>query len=54
MLIRPGQPFDIVKVRMQVQANKSAIQVARDIWKHEGGLAFYKVANEFARYRNPA
>ncbi|BCS18286.1 uncharacterized protein APUU_11114S [Aspergillus puulaauensis] len=37
-----GQPFDIVKVRMQVQANKSAIQVARDIWKHEGALAFYK------------
>ncbi|OJJ01324.1 hypothetical protein ASPVEDRAFT_150152 [Aspergillus versicolor CBS 583.65] len=37
-----GQPFDIVKVRMQVQANKTAIQVARDIWKHEGALAFYK------------
>ncbi|OJJ58711.1 hypothetical protein ASPSYDRAFT_1176753 [Aspergillus sydowii CBS 593.65] len=37
-----GQPFDIVKVRMQVQANKTAIQVARDIWKHEGPLAFYK------------
>ncbi|RDW90642.1 uncharacterized protein DSM5745_02417 [Aspergillus mulundensis] len=37
-----GQPFDIVKVRMQVQANRSAVQVARDIWKHEGALAFYK------------
>ncbi|KAL4983456.1 mitochondrial carrier domain-containing protein [Aspergillus falconensis] len=29
-------------VRMQVQANKSAVQVARDIWRHEGALAFYK------------
>ncbi|KAL4943229.1 hypothetical protein BDV06DRAFT_211262 [Aspergillus oleicola] len=37
-----GQPFDIVKVRMQVQANKSAIQVAQRIWRHEGVLAFYK------------
>ncbi|KAL2834273.1 mitochondrial carrier domain-containing protein [Aspergillus cavernicola] len=37
-----GQPFDIVKVRMQVQANQSAIQVARNIWTHEGPLAFYK------------
>ncbi|KAL4975815.1 mitochondrial carrier domain-containing protein [Aspergillus desertorum] len=37
-----GQPFDIVKVRLQVHANKSAVQVARDIWKHEGILAFYK------------
>ncbi|KAL4965661.1 mitochondrial carrier domain-containing protein [Aspergillus stella-maris] len=37
-----GQPFDIVKVRMQVQANKSAIQVAQSILRHEGLLAFYK------------
>ncbi|KAL5003288.1 mitochondrial carrier domain-containing protein [Aspergillus recurvatus] len=37
-----GQPFDIVKVRMQVQANNSAVQVARDIWRDEGALAFYK------------
>ncbi|KAL4947997.1 mitochondrial carrier domain-containing protein [Aspergillus filifer] len=37
-----GQPFDIVKVRMQVQANKSAIQVAQNILRHEGLLAFYK------------
>ncbi|KAL4818802.1 mitochondrial carrier domain-containing protein [Aspergillus spinulosporus] len=37
-----GQPFDIVKVRMQVQANRSAIQVGRDIWRNEGALAFYK------------
>ncbi|KAL4764814.1 mitochondrial carrier domain-containing protein [Aspergillus foveolatus] len=37
-----GQPFDIVKVRMQVQANRSAIQVGRDIWRNEGALALYK------------
>ncbi|KAL4927669.1 mitochondrial carrier domain-containing protein [Aspergillus undulatus] len=37
-----GQPFDIVKVRMQVQANKSAVRVAQGIWRHEGLLAFYK------------
>ncbi|KAL4735372.1 mitochondrial carrier domain-containing protein [Aspergillus similis] len=37
-----GQPFDIVKVRMQVQANRSAVQVSRDIWRNEGALAFYK------------
>lgn len=30
---------------MQVQANKTTIQVARDIWKHEGPLAFYKVTH---------
>ncbi|KAL4750344.1 mitochondrial carrier domain-containing protein [Aspergillus terricola var. indicus] len=37
-----GQPFDIVKVRMQVQASRSAVQVGRDIWRNEGALAFYK------------
>ncbi|KAL2856634.1 mitochondrial carrier protein [Aspergillus pseudoustus] len=37
-----GQPFDIVKVRMQTQANQNAIQVARNILRHEGALAFYK------------
>jgi solute carrier family 25 carnitine/acylcarnitine transporter 20/29 len=42
---RLGQPFDIVKVRMQVQANRSAIQICRDIWRNEGALAFYKVSD---------
>ncbi|KAL4863879.1 mitochondrial carrier domain-containing protein [Aspergillus spectabilis] len=42
MQVLIGQPFDIVKVRMRVQANQSAIQVARNIWSHEGVLAFYK------------
>ncbi|KAL2815314.1 mitochondrial carrier protein [Aspergillus granulosus] len=37
-----GQPFDIVKVRMQTQAGQNAIQVARGILRHEGVLAFYK------------
>ncbi|KAL5343892.1 hypothetical protein BJX70DRAFT_393312 [Aspergillus crustosus] len=42
MQVLIGQPSDIVKVRMQVQANQSAIQVARILWTHEGALAFYK------------
>ncbi|GES63108.1 sugar O-acetyltransferase [Aspergillus terreus] len=37
-----GQPFDIVKVRMQTQANTSAAHLARNIWRQEGPLAFYK------------
>jgi solute carrier family 25 (mitochondrial carnitine/acylcarnitine transporter), member 20/29 len=42
-----GQPFDIVKVRIQNQSplNKmytSAIQCARFIAQHEGKLVFYK------------
>lgn len=39
---------------MQVQANKTAIQVARDIWKHEGPLAFYKVSWIATVSRNPS
>ncbi|KAH8807877.1 carrier protein YMC1 [Xylogone sp. PMI_703] len=38
-----GQPFDIVKVRMQTnEASKNMMAVARSIWRHEGPLAFYK------------
>ncbi|KAL4898750.1 mitochondrial carrier protein [Aspergillus ambiguus] len=37
-----GQPFDIVKVRMQTQANEGAMRVAQHILKREGPLAFYK------------
>ncbi|KAL3447303.1 mitochondrial carrier domain-containing protein [Aspergillus insuetus] len=37
-----GQPFDIVKVRMQTQTNQNAVQVAQNILRHEGALAFYK------------
>ncbi|KAF9890620.1 hypothetical protein FE257_005751 [Aspergillus nanangensis] len=37
-----GQPFDIVKVRMQTQNDRHALQVARNIWVREGSLAFYK------------
>jgi solute carrier family 25 carnitine/acylcarnitine transporter 20/29 len=39
----PGQPFDIVKVRLQTsQAYPSALAAATSIYKHEGPLAFYK------------
>ncbi|KAK4098700.1 mitochondrial carrier [Parathielavia hyrcaniae] len=38
-----GQPFDIVKVRLQTsQAYPSALAAATSIYKHEGALAFYK------------
>ncbi|KAL3475775.1 hypothetical protein BJX99DRAFT_259032 [Aspergillus californicus] len=39
-----GPTLDIVKVRTRVQANQTAIQVARNIWTREGALAFYKEA----------
>ncbi|KAK4124473.1 mitochondrial carrier [Parathielavia appendiculata] len=38
-----GQPFDIVKVRLQTsQTYPSALAAATSIYKHEGALAFYK------------
>jgi solute carrier family 25 (mitochondrial carnitine/acylcarnitine transporter), member 20/29 len=38
-----GQPFDIVKVRLQTtQQYKGAVDAATQIWKNEGPLAFYK------------
>ncbi|TPX18209.1 uncharacterized protein E0L32_002718 [Thyridium curvatum] len=38
-----GQPFDIVKVRLQTStAYSSALDAATSIWKKEGPLAFYK------------
>ncbi|KAL1836246.1 hypothetical protein VTJ49DRAFT_5393 [Mycothermus thermophilus] len=38
-----GQPFDIVKVRLQTQTtHPSALSAAQSIWRHEGPLAFYK------------
>lgn len=38
-----GQPFDIVKVRMQSQTNPiSPIDLTRGIWHNEGPGAFYK------------
>ncbi|KAL8406386.1 hypothetical protein RB596_005014 [Gaeumannomyces avenae] len=38
-----GQPFDIVKVRLQTTAAyPSALAAATSIWKNEGPLAFYK------------
>ncbi|KAK4143024.1 mitochondrial carrier domain-containing protein [Dichotomopilus funicola] len=38
-----GQPFDIVKVRLQTsQAYPSAVAAATSIYRNEGALAFYK------------
>ncbi|KAH8880361.1 mitochondrial carrier [Thozetella sp. PMI_491] len=38
-----GQPFDIVKVRLQTSNQySSAFTAAASIWKNEGPLAFYK------------
>jgi len=38
-----GQPFDIVKVRLQTTSNYSnALDAATKIYKREGALAFYK------------
>ncbi|TDZ15659.1 putative mitochondrial carrier [Colletotrichum sidae] len=38
-----GQPFDIVKVRLQTSTtSSSAVQAATQIYKNEGALAFYK------------
>ncbi|KAF2728444.1 mitochondrial carrier [Polyplosphaeria fusca] len=38
-----GQPFDIVKVRLQTtQQYSSALDAASKIWKNEGPAAFYK------------
>ncbi|PNP44590.1 hypothetical protein TGAMA5MH_03720 [Trichoderma gamsii] len=38
-----GQPFDIVKVRLQTSTQYAgALEAATSIYKHEGALAFYK------------
>ncbi|OGM40451.1 hypothetical protein ABOM_010922 [Aspergillus bombycis] len=37
-----GQPFDLVKVRLQTQNGGNALSTARNIWAKEGPLAFYK------------
>ena len=42
-LTSPGQPFDIVKVRLQTSNQYSnALEAAKSIYKNEGALAFYK------------
>jgi solute carrier family 25 carnitine/acylcarnitine transporter 20/29 len=42
-LTPPGQPFDIVKVRLQTStAYPNALAAASSIYKNEGALAFYK------------
>jgi len=38
-----GQPFDIVKVRMQSATKKvGTLEIVNEIWKNEGPAAFYK------------
>ncbi|GKZ58871.1 hypothetical protein AnigIFM49718_004709 [Aspergillus niger] len=39
-----GQPFDLVKVRLQTQGgtNTNALSLTQQIWKREGPLSFYK------------
>ena len=39
-----GQPFDLVKVRLQTTNSSDVLRVAKNIWVHEGPLAFYKGA----------
>lgn len=39
----PGQPFDIIKVRLQTSSQyRNALDAATQIWTKEGPLAFYK------------
>ncbi|KAI9779594.1 MAG: hypothetical protein M1839_007259 [Geoglossum umbratile] len=46
-----GQPFDIVKVRLQTTAEYSnALDCASKIWRNEGALAFYKVSIQFGAF----
>ncbi|KAF2716169.1 mitochondrial carrier protein [Polychaeton citri CBS 116435] len=37
-----GQPFDLIKVRLQIQHGSSAFAMTRKVWTTEGPLAFYK------------
>ncbi|EON62598.1 hypothetical protein W97_01822 [Coniosporium apollinis CBS 100218] len=39
-----GQPFDLIKVRLQTSDSGNVWQVVKGIWLHEGPLAFYKGA----------
>jgi len=39
-----GQPFDLIKVRLQTTNSSNVLRVVKDVWVHEGPLAFYKGA----------
>ncbi|CAK7207714.1 carrier protein ymc1 [Sporothrix eucalyptigena] len=45
-----GQPFDLIKVRLQVQGGGSIGHLVREIWTQEGPLAFYKVSIQFGAF----
>jgi solute carrier family 25 (mitochondrial carnitine/acylcarnitine transporter), member 20/29 len=39
-----GQPFDLIRVRLQTSQGGNPFSVTKDIWLHEGPRAFYKGA----------
>lgn len=39
-----GQPFDLIRVRLQTSQGGNPFSVTKDIWVHEGPRAFYKGA----------
>jgi len=39
-----GQPFDLIKVKLQTTNSSNVLRVGKDVWVHEGPLAFYKGA----------
>lgn len=40
-----GQPFDLIRVRLQTSQGGNPFSVTKDIWVHEGPRAFYKGAS---------
>ncbi|KAK5102626.1 hypothetical protein LTS08_003426 [Lithohypha guttulata] len=39
-----GQPFDLIRVRLQTSNSSNVLKTAKDIWVYEGPRAFYKGA----------
>jgi hypothetical protein len=53
LTLRKGQPFDLIKVRMQTQRSSHVFRVISDILKNEGPLSFYRVNFESTFHREP-